>query len=563
MKNHLKHFCLTSFSLKIGDRKIKFISILMSLAILNLSVSCSYYTAKNVPTTKETVLDHIKTFNEAKNYVVIHSNSQSWYLSDMIINDDEQNISGTISPINFEHQYKKPREKKRVHRYKKNVTRPFDEIHFYLKTAKEFQFNQIVKISLSDIETISVNDKNTGRSIANIALTTVGAFFVVSLIALALKSSCPFVYIKNGEEFDFIGELYPGRITANMQDDDYLSLPNFSAIDNEYVLKVTNQLREIQHTDQLQLQVVNHSKGVEVLLDGKGVIQTFKNIQVPATVTLGNGINSSAAALKKDNDFYSFNTPKPTFNSTRSVNFKFDKPDNSNKAKLYLTAKNSVWLDYIFGKFNEQFGLYYGTFQKEQQYLSSEEMNRWGNAQNIPLSVLIKTKRGWQLVEQIKTVGPMAMRNMAIPIDLNEITGNMVQIKLETGFMFWEVDYVGMDFSENIDLKINHINPSEAIDQKGNNVTALLLENDNKYFVQPNIGDEVVVKFYVEDYDTELNQTVFLKNRGYYNYIRDYKGVPDFEKLEAFREDNTFTRFSEKAYFDYVNFDLKTLAYHE
>ena len=104
-----------------------------------------------------------------------------------------------------------------------------------LKPIVAFQLNEKVEISLSVIESISVNDKNTGRTIANIALTTVGTIFVAALLYAALKSSCPFVYIKNGKEYDFVGELYPGTITANMQEDDYLSLPNNLVENNEYV----------------------------------------------------------------------------------------------------------------------------------------------------------------------------------------------------------------------------------------------------------------------------------------------------------------------------------------
>ena len=554
---------ITNSLLKLKEKSSVVISVLLSLAIINVSVSCSYYTAKNVPTTQETIINEIAKFNETKKYVIVHSNNNSWHIDNMVINEDEQNISGIIKPINSEHIYKKMRESKRVHRYKPKETKPFDEIHFYLKPIIAFQLNENVEISLTDIDSISVNNKNSGRTIANIALTTVGTVFVAALLYAALKSSCPFVYIKNGEEYNFIGELYPGIINANMQGDDYLPIPKFLAQNNEYTLMVSNQLKEIQHTDQLQLLLINHEKEVEVLMDSKGKLQTFTNLESPTYAVLDNETNNLSAALQKDNNFYSFNTTKSTLNSTRSIHFKFEKPNDNSKAKLYLTAKNSVWLDYVFGKFNKKFGLYYNTFQKEQQNLSVDKMRQWASAQNIPLSVHFKTKNGWELVEQIKTVGPMAMRNVVIPIDLNNVDDDIVDIKLETGFMFWEVDYVGIDFSENIDLKINYINPSEAIDQNGNNVTSLLLNPDNKYFTQPNIGDEVIVKFSAEKSDPELAQTMFLKNRGYYNYIRDYKGLPDFEELKTFKEDNAFTRFSEKAYFDFVNFDLKTLANYE
>jgi hypothetical protein len=408
-----------------------------------------------------------------------------------------------------------------------------------------------------------VNNKNTGRAIANVALTTVGVIFVVAVIVAATKSSCPFVYVKNGEKYDFIGELYPGIITANMQQDNYLPLPNISNLNNDYILKVSNQLKEIQFTDQLQLLLVNHSKDIEVLLDSKGQIQTFQKIEIPTLVLLDGEVGEVTPALKKDNEFYAFNSSKITRNSTRNVVFEFDMSKSDEKAKLYITAKNSVWLDYVFGKFNEQFGSYYNTFQKNQQKIQADSIRRWSNGQNIPLSVYVKTNKDWLLVEHINAVGPMAMRDIVVPIELDKVVGNKLQVKLETGFMFWEVDYVGVDFTENVELQTEYINPSEAIDQYGNNVTKLLTEADQKYFAQPEIGDEVVVHFPVKEPKGDLSQSYFLKNRGYYNYIRDYKGIPDIENLKSFREDNKFTKFSEKAYFDFVNFDLNTLSYHE
>ena len=540
------------------------IAWVLIIAILNLSISCSYYTTRTVSTTAEQISKTVKEFNQTEKYVIIHYNDLSWHLDNMIINENGQTISGTILPINAQHQYKSIRESKRVHRYNINKTKPLDEIHFYLKTPTNFEANTSFSIALSDIASVSVNDKNTGRAIANIFWGSVGTLFVTLLLYAALKSSCPFVYIKNGENYDFVGELYSGIITANMQQNDYLPLSKFKPDNSVYSLKIANQLKEIQYTDQVQLVLVDHEKDVEVLLDKEGELQTFSKINPPIKATLDNQINDIGTALKKDNNFYAFNTSIEGENNTRNVIFEFDKPQQKGDAKLYLTAKNSVWLDYIFGKFNEQFGSYYKTFQKQQQQVDSEKIKKWSQGQHIPLSVYIKTITGWQLVDRINTVGPMAMRDLVVPLKLNNVYGNKVQVKLETGFMFWEVDYVGIDFTKNIDLELEYINPSVALDQYGNDVTDLLNKTDENYFVQPNIGDEVIVNFPIKELNGELNHSVFLKNRGYYNYIRDYNGIPDFEKLKSFKENGAFTNFSEEAYFDFVNnINSNQLAYHE
>jgi len=545
-------------------KRAAFISIVLSIAIINLTVSCSYYTVKDVPTTKENITKQVDNFNTQEKYVIVHSDNLSWHLKDMVLNDDEQMISGTIETVGNSHLYKRVRDNKRVHNYNKQKTDPLNEVHFYLKTSISFNYAEYVNIPLDEISRISVNDKNTGRSVANVLLTTVGAAFAISLIALALKSSCPFVYIKDGQEYEFVGELYPGAITPNLQRNDYLALPNFNPENELYTLKVSNQLKEIQYTDQLQLLSVDHAENIEVLMDSKGELQTFETVLAPINVK-SDGVNQDLdLALEKDNNYYAFNSSLSTSNSTRSMVFEFNKPKNSKKVKLYLTAKNSVWLDYIFGKFNEQLGSYYNTFQKKQQTVEKETLTNWTNGQNIPLSVYVKTKDGWKLAERINTVGPLAMGDLVVPIDLDLNNDEVLQIKLETGFMFWEVDYVGVDFSKNSNVTLEYIDPVSAFDQHNNDVTHLLNKQDGTYFVQPNVGDEVVVSFPATSTQDSLTETtVFLKNRGYYNYIRDYKGFPDQEKLEAFKVDGTFTKFSETSYFEFVNFSSNNLAQNE
>jgi hypothetical protein len=103
---------------------------------------------------------------------------------------------------------------------------------------------------------------------------------------------------------------------------------------------------------------------------------------------------------------------------------------------------------------------------------------------------------------------------------------------------------------------MTYSSPSEAIDGTGKNVANVLSSVDQKYLVQPNIGDEVVVTFKTNAQHQDLKRTFFLKNVGYYTYIRDYKGKPDFLKLKLFKSDGAFTDFSKyefEALMDYEN----------
>jgi len=532
--------------------------MLLVFSFLNLIISCSYYNVRDVTTTPENVAQKVQDFNMTQKYAIVHSGADIWHLSNLIINEDNKTISGEVQSLNEFHVLSN--RDKRVHSYNKSKNEPLNEVHFILENNMESEIGAQVIIPFSNIKYISVNHKNTGRSIANVFFGTIGVLAVIAIIIVATKSSCPFIYVKNGEEFIFTGELYPGILTANQQRDDYLLLPHLNEVNNDYSIKITNELKEIQYTDFIQLLEVNHPENVKVLLDKNGHTQTFSNINSPVKVLVDNLNIDNTPALIKDNNSYLFNSKINTTSSIRNIELEFNKPKHSEKAKLFLTVKNSMWLDYVFGKFNEQFGTYYAQFQKDQQESTKEKSNQWMNAQNIPLSVYLKTNSGWELVDTINTVGPMASRDIAIPIDVSSVLEERVVIKLETGFMFWEVDYAGIDFTENLVLDVNYINPDEAIDGNNNNVTKLISAADQNYFVQPNIGDEVVVNFKISDSKPDVNRTFFLKNRGYYNYIRNYDGVPNFQKLRLFKEAGAFTDFSKYEYealMDYENqFDV-------
>ena len=81
-------------------------------------------------------------------------------------------------------------------------------------------------------------------------------------------------------------------------------------------------------------------------------------------------------------------------------------------------------------------------------------------------------------------------------------------------------------------------------------ITKLLQNNDKVYLTQSTIGDEVTVNFDLASTNVSDIYSVFLKNRGYYTYVRDYKGKPNLESLKVFREKGSFTEFSK---FEYYN----------
>ena len=525
----------------------KIIATITLFAFMNFVISCSYYKSRSINTNPDNFSNQYKSIDKKERYAIIHSGNETWHLSNIIVNEDKKEITASLSAVDTSHTLYSLKGNSKSKRYHKSKSKKTFEIHFYTNQDLNKNATSEVVIPFSDISKVEVYEPDTLRTVFSVLGITVAAIAIIAIIIVATKSSCPFVYIKNGDSFAFTGELYPGAILPTLERTDYLPLQNFNPQNEEYELKITNELLEIQHTDLAQLVVINHSKNNEVLLDQKGNPHTISKEDAPKEAIINDNLLNREPALKKDNNSYLFNQ-EGNRKEWNNVVLTFDNHNQSNKGKLILSAKNSLWFDFVYGKFNEQFGSYFDKFQKQQRKVPAEKNIQWRDEQGIPLSVYIKSNNEWTLVEKINPVGPMAFRDLVIPIDLEKIKTNTIEIKLECGFMFWEVDYAAIDYSKEEPLEPKYINPSVAIDENGINVTQLLNKEDKNYLVQPNIGNQVVLKYKVAAPKGDEKQSVFLKNRGYYEYIRDYKGFPNIAKLKTFKEKGALSKYSEEEY---------------
>lgn len=530
-------------------RLSKLLSISLSFCLLCLFNGCSYYRVEPItPESNQDMREKIAAFNEADKYIILHHNGSSYHLKDASIKSDSLILEGSVENLSVGHLPKKYPQNGRTYRYYSKKTTPLNEVHIYLDSPGQPEIGKPIRIKMSEISSVGMSEANHGRTFANIFFSAVATFFVINLIALALKSSCPFVYGHDGSQLVFMGELYPGNIIREAQRTDFLLLPGIRPDQGKYSLIISNELREIQHTDLTELMVIDHPPSSQVLLDTRGKPVLFRDVtKAHAAFVDGRKVHVHPAS-EKDGYSFTFDTPDIQNNGRREVVLRFRKPLYASSANIMLSARNSIWLDYVFGKFNEKFGAAYPAFQKQQQEKNYEETLGWMQAQNLPLTLKLKVGDEWQTVETFYTAGPMAFRELAATVDLTKIPGSEIELKLETGFKFWEVDFAGLDFDITGEVQVKSVLPHQATTENGEEVSALLTATDGRYVTQDQVGDYMVVSFTEPLPGYGRERTVFLKNRGYYNYIRDYDGIPDVAALRKFRIPGYFTRFSENEY---------------
>ena len=499
----------------------------------------------------------IQQMQEKNKYFILHEGQQAWHLENLVLNEDQMVITGTLDTLPANHQYYKTANPERANRYKSSKGYPTYEVHLYTR-EHILQDNSQVTVPLQAIEKVEVYDKDSGATAVSYIFgglgITLGILAIVTIIALATKSSCPFVYISDGQTYYFKGEIYGGAIYPILERDDYMPLPGFKPVNGEYKLKISNELLERQYTNLAELMVVEHPILSTVLMDRYGEMQTMTNPVAPRSAMSDTKADCRDILTARDHKAYLFNANPKVNNDLSSLTLTFTKTPGAKVGKLVLNAQNSLWLDYVYGKFNEQFGTYYNTFAEHQKEVPAAHHRQWAQEQGVSMSVYLQTEDGWEYVDYFDLIGPMATRDVVMAIDLTHVKGEEVTVKLTCGYMFWEIDYAAMDFSDKLATETTTLSAFAAFDENGADVSQLVQFADDLYLVQPKPGNEAIFTYASRPAQSGHQYTTFLHTRGYYEYIREYQNKSNLGYLRTFRDrDGAFTKFSKQRYADLMN----------
>lgn len=481
-------------------------------------------------------------------YVIIHYMGKTKHLSNIQIEDET--ISGFVDGVSPEHMNHLFTSKKGGNKYKIKIEPDvIDEVHLHLSNNLNIHEDNKVSFLFSDVQKVYFYSKDRGATAASWILPPLLAIGVI--VAISAASSCPFIYTYDGGSYNLAGEIYGGATYSSLERHDYLPLPGFDATDGIYQLKLTNELKEIQYTNLIELIMVQHSANSKVLIDKRGNVQTILLPQPPRTAVTINNNDLTIAIKEKDNIVFGFDDIG-TKHSVNGLILTFRNTGNAKVGKLIIKAKNSVWADYAYGTFTNLFGTYYEKWDNDQKNHSKKKLQKNALDQDIPLSVYIETKKGWKFIDYFEVVGPLAYRDIVLPIDLSKANSKEIRIKMETGFKFWELDYAAMDFTDNIPVNYSSLQLVKGIDENDKDVKRAILHDDDHYLVQPEIGNEVVLQ-YAAPQDEFLNKnftnsSIILHSKGYYERIRDYQNDPDWITLIMHKHKHAFSKYSKTEY---------------
>lgn len=501
---------------------------------------------------KRAVIDSLKA---ADRYFILRSGSEAYAMNKIILSADQKSLTCVLDTLDFDHELHLVKGKHGKMQYNKKASKDvgvLNEVHFYIPPGKAASLGEYM-LALDHIQKIEIIEKDKDRTTNSYVIGTIGytlgAIGIAAIIVAATKSSCPFVSAYDGKQFTLQGEIYGGAIYPQLARHDYMPLRMAPLADGSLQMKISNELQEQQYTDIVELWVITHDKNTKVLADEQGNLYQTSQAHLPTAAFLNGKKDVTQGLLKAGDQAMVYMDDTSFTNASNEVVMRFPGDPAQGKAKLTLSLKNSYLLDLLYGELAKGFGNYYGTYIKQQQKKPVAELLKWVKEQNIPLQLSVNTNEGWKKVADITTIGPLATREIVLPITLPLNAESFTDIKLSTGFMFWEIDYAALDYSVENNFSVQKILPAKATDESGKDVLPLLRVEDASYLSQPDIGNIATIVYNVNELkDNTKTRSYILHSKGYYEHIRNFTSEPNFAFLNQFKKPGAFPLYGLSLY---------------
>lgn len=364
----------------------------------------------------------------------------------------------------------------------------------------------------------------------------VGVLLVAGvLVVLAAKQSCPFVYSWDGTRYVFDAEPYGGAITRGLERDDFSELSELREHDGQYRLLVTNEVDETQHTNLMELWVVDHAKGARVVADEKGNLRAFRGLVPPATARDRHGRDIREWLVKTDQKIWEPPcVAEPDGTYRQEVVLTFPKPANATHVTLVANAATGMWGSYMLKKMTELRGQEAGAFLQaiDRDPAVVQAVHAWGEREETyRLRVEIEEPTGWQVRGSIPGGGPYLAEDRAVTLDVSKVPGDQLRIRLRPPVGFWALNSFALAADTGEAVVVKKATMQSARTWDGKDVRAAMATVDDEYYSMPELSDRAEVVFPAPPRQAGLDRSVFLHTRGWYQLHLKADGAPDRETV--------------------------------
>ncbi len=356
--------------------------------------------------------------------------------------------------------------------------------------------------------------------------------------------SCPFLYSFDGARYILEAEPYGGAMTRGLTRTEWIPMEHPASVGGEYRLRMTNEFQETEHVDEIKLLAVDHAPGLSVISDASGRLYTIAAPVAPVSAVddLGRDILEPPAA--RDGCFWeaAFDPVGPCpekGGARRSVVLEFPKPAGATSVKLIADAWTTKEGSLAAKEYLEIMGSGLDVFFAEVDSGGPallKLLNWYSREELYLLRVRVETPAGWSPRAILYGGGPFMAKPKAYLLDVRDIPGDVLRLRLDPPAGFWRFDGFSVDYSADQPLDVREITPSPARDGESRGFEAELAAADGVCLVMPAGHPDVDLRFAAPILRPGMERSLLLKAGGWYapHFNREGEPRPDlFERILA------------------------------
>ena len=185
---------------------------IIAIPLFYLLTGCQhFYKTQSFQNTKATNLDtagiaqNIDAAQYQNRYFILRTGSEAYYMRNVMVSEDRKFITCQLDTLQSIHTFHLTKGRGGNMRYKVNHPERavLNEVHLYIPTDTAAKAFSSYSLPLNTVQKVEVIEKDKGKTTLSYVLgglgIAAGTLTVISLIAIALKSSCPFVSAYDGQ----------------------------------------------------------------------------------------------------------------------------------------------------------------------------------------------------------------------------------------------------------------------------------------------------------------------------------------------------------------------------
>ena len=154
----------------------------------------------------------------------------------------------------------------------------------------------------------------------------------------------------------------------------------------------------------------------------------------------------------------------------------------------------------------------------------------------------------------IRSGSSLADEDRIIPLDLTNVKGDMLMVRLNPPRGFWKFDYVAVSYEFDRALGAVELAAKRAEDENGGDLRDVLKGNDERYYVQQKHNAMAKIWFDVPQQAQGSSRDLFLKASGYYIIHTDTTRPPQTNVLRQLTAaDNAAVEYALDEYVRWIN----------